>query len=177
MPFIAFISYVSVHIFENKYYCSVLLLNLGLHSHMLVLNYRKIENTDIEVQLVKRKGGLGIYDNQIFADYCLSLGVRWSFEKSRRSCSHFVCTCFIVVGTRLSKYRKLPMEVCIFVKYSKLGGWGNIQPINFNLDYYCSTRDIYTFATKLLFNIYCLFLPILVIYSVFFLPILRIYNA
>ena len=62
------------------------------------------------------------YDNQFFADYCLSLGGQWSFEKSRRSCSHFVCTCFIVVGTRLSKYRQLPMEVCIFVKYSKLGG-------------------------------------------------------
>jgi hypothetical protein len=45
------------------------------------------------------------------------------------------------------------MEVCIFVKYSKLGGRGNIQPINFNLDYYYSTRDIYTFATKLFFNI------------------------
>ena len=55
---------------------------------------------------------------------CLSLGGRWSFEKCRRSCSHFVCTCFIVVGTRLSK---LPKEVCIFVKYSKLGERGNIQ--------------------------------------------------
>ena len=60
---------------------------------------------------------------------------------------------FIVVGTRLSKYRQLSMAVCIFVKYSKLGEWGNIQPINFNLDYYCSTREIYTFATTLLFNI------------------------
>ena len=87
-----------------------------------------------------------------FSLFVLSLGGLWSFEKSR-SCLHFVCTCFIVVGTRLSKYRQLPIEVCIFVKYSKLGGRGNIQPINFNLDdYYCSTRDIYTFATKL-FNI------------------------
>jgi hypothetical protein len=51
------------------------------------------------------------------------------------------------------KYRQLPMEVCIFVKCSTLGGRGNIQPINFNLGYYCSTRNIYTFATKLLFNI------------------------
>ena len=67
----------------------------------------------------------------------LSLGGQWSFEKSRGSCSHFVCTCFIVVGTRLSKYRQFPMEVCIFVKYSKPGGRGNIQPINCNLDYYC----------------------------------------
>ena len=45
----SFISFVSVHIFEHKYYCSLLLLNKGLHSHKLVLIYRKIENTDIEV--------------------------------------------------------------------------------------------------------------------------------
>ena len=147
MPFIAFILFVSVHIFEHKNYCSFLLLNLGLHSHMLVLNYRKNWKHGYQSLLTEKEGGWGFYDNQIFTDYFLSLGGRWSFEKTRRSCSHFVCTCFIVVGTRLSKYRQLSMEVCIFVKYWKLGGRGNIQPINFNLDYYCSTRDIYTFAT------------------------------
>ena len=56
-----------------------------------------------------------------FSLFVFSLGGLWSFEKSR-SCLHFVCTSFIVVGTRLSKYRQLPMEVRIFVKYSKLGG-------------------------------------------------------
>ena len=99
----------SVHIFEHKYYCSFLLLNLGLHSHMLVLNYRRNWKHGYRSLVSEKEGGSGFYDNQIFADYCLSLGRRWSFEKSRRSCSHFVCTCFIVVGTRLSKYRQLPM--------------------------------------------------------------------
>jgi len=100
-----------------------------------------------------------------------------------------MCTCFIVVGTRLSKYRQLLMEVCIFVKYSKLGGRGNIQPINFNLDYYCSTRKIYTFATKLLFFIlkclikivdciiFVLKKYIIQIFCCLFLPILGIYSA
>ena len=55
MPFIAFIFFVSVHIFEYKYYCSFLLLNLGLHSHMPVLNYRKNLKTQIS-KLSKWKG-------------------------------------------------------------------------------------------------------------------------
>ena len=98
---------------------------------------------------MKRKVGQGFMTIR----FSLLFVTGWFFEKSRRS-PHFVCTCFIVVGTRLSTYRQLPMEVCIFFKCSKLGGKGrNVQPINFNLDYYCPTRDIYTFETKLLFNI------------------------
>jgi hypothetical protein len=69
MPFIAFISFVSVHIFEHKYYCSFLLLNLGLHSHMLVLNYRKDLKHGYQSLVSEREGGSGFYDNQIFADY------------------------------------------------------------------------------------------------------------
>ena len=105
---------------------------------MLVFNYKKNWKHEYRNLVSEKEGRSGFYYNQIFADYRLSLGGRWrwSFEKCRRSCSHFVCTCFIVVGTRLFKYRKLPMEVCIFVKYSKLGGGrGNIQSINFNLDF------------------------------------------
>ena len=121
---------------------------------MLVLNYRQIWKHGYWSLVSQKEGGSWFYDNQIFADNCLSLGGRWSFEKGWRSCSHFVCTCFIVVGTRLSKYRQFPMEVCIFVKYSKLGwgGEGKYSTNHFNLDYYCSTWDIHTFATKLLFN-------------------------
>ena len=75
-------------------------------------------------------------------------------------------------------------------EFSSITGRGNIQPINFNLDYYCATRDIYTFATKLLFNtlkwlikivdfaIFVLKKKTLFKYLVaFFLPILVIYSA
>jgi hypothetical protein len=73
MPFFAFISFVSVHIIEHKYYCSFLLLNLGLHSHMLVLNFRKYRKYGYRNLVTEKEGGSGFYDNQIFADYCLSL--------------------------------------------------------------------------------------------------------
>ena len=61
---------------------------------------------------------------------------------------HILFARVLLLSAPLSKYRQLKMEVCIFAKFSKLRGRGNIQPINFNLDYYYST-----FATKLLFSI------------------------
>jgi hypothetical protein len=89
----------------------------------LELTYRKKLKTRIS-KFIKWKGRCISVLWQPDFRYCFSLGRRWSFEKSRRSSSHFVCTCFIVVGTRLFRYRQLSMEVCIFVKYSKLGGEG-----------------------------------------------------
>ena len=67
MPFITFISFDLVHIFEHKYYCSFLLLNLGLHSHMLVLNYRQNWIHGYRSLVIEKEGGSGFYDNQIFA--------------------------------------------------------------------------------------------------------------
>ena len=67
MPFITFIS---VHIFEHKYYCSFLLLNIGLHSHMLVLNYRKDWKHGYRSLASGKEGGSMFYDNQIFAIVC-----------------------------------------------------------------------------------------------------------
>jgi hypothetical protein len=84
---------------------------------MFILNYRKIWKHEYWSLVSEKQDGSGFYDNQIFADYCMSLGGLWSFEKNLRSCLHFVCARFIVVSTRLSKYRQLLMEVCIFVKY------------------------------------------------------------
>ena len=49
-----------------------------------------------------------------------------SLRRAEEVSSHFICTWFIVVGTRLSKYRQLPMGVCIFVNYSKLERGGEI---------------------------------------------------
>ena len=71
MPFVAFIFFVSVRIFEHKYYCSFLLLNLGLHSHMLVLNYRKNLKHGYRSLVSEKEGGSRFYDNQIFAIVCL----------------------------------------------------------------------------------------------------------
>ena len=105
--YVAFISFVSVHIFEHIYYCSFLLLKLGLHSQMLVLNYIKNWKHEYQSLVSEKEGG--------------SLGGQWSFEKSRRS-SHFVCTCFIVVGTRLSKYRQLPMALYFRQIFEAWGG-------------------------------------------------------
>ena len=68
-----FISFASVHIFEHKYHCSFLLLNLGLHSHMFVLNSRKNWKHGYQSLISEKEGGSGFYDNQILS-YCLSLG-------------------------------------------------------------------------------------------------------
>jgi len=65
--FLCFSSYFWTY---SKYYCSFLLLNLGLHSHMLVLNYRQNWKHRYWSLVGEKEGGSGFYDKQIFAIVC-----------------------------------------------------------------------------------------------------------
>ena len=69
MPFIVYISFVSVHIFEHDITARFLLLNLGLHSHIFVLNYRQNWKHGYRSLVSEMEGGSGFYYNQIFASF------------------------------------------------------------------------------------------------------------
>jgi hypothetical protein len=66
---------------------------------------------------------------------------------------HILFACFLLLSVPDCLNTPITNGSLYFRKTFEAWGRGNIQPINFNLDYYCSTRDIYTFGTKLLFNI------------------------